>query len=162
MAEGRDRVLSRGWMGMRGEGWGQTSSGSTVAGCCDCENVAEGWWPPSKWLPGSPCYLSSITYYHPVDGGYHHQNKVQKTRSFRCFDASQSKNKSFIQPWGWVKVSLSSFTLKQKSSTCMTCSPGSTLSTPTRCRKRSISCFGGRGEISALSALILSSWPQFM
>lgn len=28
--------------GMRGEGWGQTSSDSTVAGCCGCENVSEG------------------------------------------------------------------------------------------------------------------------
>lgn len=68
MAEGRGRVLSRGWTGMRGEGWGQTSSDSTVAGCCDCENVAEGWWLPLKWLPGSPCYMSSITRLLPSCG----------------------------------------------------------------------------------------------
>lgn len=58
---------------MRGEGWRQTSSNSTVAGCCDGENVAEGddHLGAVARVP-SPCYLSSITHYHPADLGYHH------------------------------------------------------------------------------------------
>lgn len=72
------------------------------------------------------------------------------------------KTSSLYSLGGWVKVILGGFMLKQRSSTRVTCSPGYTLRAATLCRKRSINHFGGRGEKSALSALILSFWPQFM